>query len=376
MGVVCLEDDSLQNRKRRLLQIPQGTESIYLEEAFRHRGIVRGLEDLFTSWGYLPAQVPVFDFFDIYRDLLHDEAVDIIYRLIDRDGDLLMLRSDITLFLAKHIGAALRKEDLPLRIWYADTILRHQDREDISRNEFFQVGAELIGKPGIRGDVEVLALLADILAFLDLPETFIHIGSRRVFNTISGLMSGETRSILSKCVAVRDIQGMYRCLAPHYDGKTSESYVHVLTFVGDIKELKKLSAKSDPMAIPKEIRSELRYVSRIADTISQAYPRAKIRIDLSEIGSQPYYTGVVFQVYMRGADRAVASGGRYDQLLGHFGYACPSVGFSLLLRKVEHAIQDTGRFAVSKPVNIDGRNILEALTKAREIRKTGGVATI
>ena len=85
---------------KNLFQIPQGTESLSLKEASTHRRITDALEALFLSWGYFPVQTPVFDFFDIYRPLLKSASLEKVYRLIDREGDLLMLRSDVTLFLA------------------------------------------------------------------------------------------------------------------------------------------------------------------------------------------------------------------------------------------------------------------------------------
>ena len=148
----------MKDMKKRYLQVPQGTEGVHLEEAYRHRRITQDMFDLFTLWGYLPVETPVFDFYDIYRPLLGDSSKN-VYRFVDREGDLLLIRSDITLFLAKQMGLWLREEDLPTRVCYGDTILRHQDPEDISKNEFFQMGAELIGKSGFDADLEILLLL-------------------------------------------------------------------------------------------------------------------------------------------------------------------------------------------------------------------------
>ncbi len=111
-------------RKRSIYQNPQGAEGIYLEEAYKHRMIVSQIDRLFLSWGYLPVQTPVVDFYDLYQPLLEGKT-DTLYRLIDREGDLLLLRNDITLFLAKQMGLALSKEDLPVRVSYSDIILRH-----------------------------------------------------------------------------------------------------------------------------------------------------------------------------------------------------------------------------------------------------------
>jgi ATP phosphoribosyltransferase regulatory subunit len=101
-------------RTARGLQLPRGAESLHLEDAYVHHQMVRRIFSLCTSWGYLPLETPVLDFFDIYQALLDDDNVHQVYRLVDRDGDLLMLRSDITLFMAKQVAVAL--EGMRLKI--------------------------------------------------------------------------------------------------------------------------------------------------------------------------------------------------------------------------------------------------------------------
>jgi ATP phosphoribosyltransferase regulatory subunit len=359
------------------LQIPQGTEGIYLEEAYRHRRIVRTIEELFTGWGYLPAQVPIFDFFDTYRELLGEQGADTIYRLVDRDGDLLMLRSDITLFLAKQVGLALQAQDLPLRICYADSILRHQDREDISRNEFFQVGAELIGRDGIRGDIEIIALLSEVLTLLDLPNAYIHLGSRKL---LSLMTVGQEASAVKQMAAMIEERDSDELGAAFGDGPLRD-HAGILTdlffFIGEPEGLDAMADRlPDAGAVFVEIKSELRYLTKISSIVEKVYPQTSLRIDLSEIGTQEYYTGVVFQAYAEGADRAIASGGRYDELLGHFGSACASVGFSLFLRKIESLVGRAERFDVPEASFILDDDLREALRTAKDVRSEGGIAIL
>lgn len=360
-----------------LLQIPQGTEGIYLEEAYRHRKIVRSIDELFTGWGYLPAQVPIFDFFDTYRELLGDRGADTIYRLVDRDGDLLMLRSDITLFLAKQIGLALQMQDVPLRVCYADSILRHQDREDISRNEFFQVGAELIGREGIRGDIEIIALLSEVLTLLDLPNAHIHLGSRKLLSLMT--KGRETSAVmhLAAMIEGRDGDGLATAFKDSPLRDHAAFLTDLFSYIGEPDGLEGMASRV-PDAGPAfaDVEAELRYLIKISSIVKNVYPQTSLRIDLSEIGTQQYYTGVVFQAYAEGADRAIASGGRYDELLGHFGSTCASVGFSLFLRKIESLVGRAERFDVPEASFILDEDLCEALRAAKEMRREGGIAIL
>ncbi len=327
----------MKEHQDRLLQIPLGTESFYLEEAYRHREITYKLHRLFASWGYLPAETPVFDFFDTYRDLLSGNKKQ-IYRLVDREGDLLMLRSDITLFLAKQMGLILRDEDLPARICYGDTILRHQNREDISRNEFFQVGAELIGREKIEGDLEILLLMLEAFNSLGIVPT-VHIGSRRLVDSIFSALSQAEREQAISEVRDRDRDAVIVRLRKMYGSTQGEGIAELLRFIGGEDELEGASSRFShlPGEEALEALEELRAIMTVMRNLGKA---DLFRIDFSEVGEQPYYTGIVFQAYLENLDSAVASGGRYDKLLAEFGFNTPSIGFSMMLRKLEPLLND------------------------------------
>ena len=373
------KEETKVKKKKNMLQLPQGTESFHLEEAFIHNRVRRALDDLYTSWGFLPVQVPVFDFFDNYRQLLSSEDIEKIYRLVDREGDLLMLRSDITLFLAKQVGISLAREKLPLRICYADTILRHQNREDISKNEFFQTGAELIGKQGTHADLEIIVLLLATLNLLDLPGTYLHLGSRALFSCFFDGYSQEDRLKILTSIVRRDHKKSEELISSHIrEPELCHFLIDLFGFIGTGEELEDFKKSGTNKGYIDNAAAEtidtLIKISRTAESVSGS---TEIRIDLSEVGNMPYHTGVVFQVYMQGLDSAVASGGRYDELLGKFGFQTPSVGFSLLLRKVEPFIRNKQRFQPPREVPIiEEETFIGSFRKAEEIRKKGGVAVL
>ncbi|HUX22517.1 MAG TPA: ATP phosphoribosyltransferase regulatory subunit [Spirochaetia bacterium] len=365
----------MTSKRRTYLQIPQGTEAFYLEEAFRHRRIVTRLDELFESWGYLPVHTPVFDFFDNYRVLLGEDALESAYRLIDREGDLLMLRADITLFLAKQMGLALKKQDLPIRVYYSDVILRHQNREDISKNEFFQAGVELIGKAGKEADLEVVVLLLRTLKELGVPAV-VHVGSRTIFDELFGESDDETQKRLVSAIAVRD-RGAVRNLLGRWDSRLVTLVNDLFGFIGTAGELESLIAQTRRVeGLPKGVGVELRRLMEISRTLDRVVGAEAHRIDLSEIGTQQYYTGIVFEAYMQDQDSAIASGGRYDNLLEHFGFPAPSIGFSLLLRKIEGHVSGQERFRLPTPTRATGDSFEAKLESADLLRKKGKISVL
>ncbi|MBI9100533.1 MAG: ATP phosphoribosyltransferase regulatory subunit, partial [Spirochaetaceae bacterium] len=321
--------------KNGLLQIPQGAEGLYLEEAFRHRKITKHLENIFTLWGYLPVETPVFDFFDTYSHLLDKKRAEQTYRLIDREGELLMLRSDITLFLAKQMSLALDEQDLPVRVFYADTILRYESHEDISSNEFFQSGCELIGKPGRDGDLEVILLLYSLFKEINLNTVNIHIGSRSLLNSLCKDFSTSQMAVLNELIDTRSRDKIRQLfLEKGHSVKDSDFIVSLLMFIGTALQFESF-IDENRTNLSKETLKEIDYLLDICKTASQLEEPDRFRIDVSEIGGQDYYTGIVFSAYLEGLSTAAASGGRYDSLFDKFGYNASSVGFSLLQRKIE-----------------------------------------
>ncbi len=360
----------MTDSRKRYLQVPQGTEGVHLEEAFRHRRITQELFQLFTQWGYLPVETPVFDFYDIYEPLLRSSARD-VYRLIDRDGDLLMLRSDITLFLAKQMGLWLREEDLPTRVCYADTILRHQSAEDISKNEFFQTGAELIGKAGSEADLEILLLLESIFDKLSVAVS-IHLGSHQFLTLALKDFSEDELKTAVTAIRNREKHELQKMLETRSSARRAEVITTLFDFIGTRKEFLEEINRYEGILHNEEMEA-LEYLAEIVEQMELLGYAKDLRIDLSEIGAQPYYTGIVFQVYQAGLDDAVASGGRYDKLLSRFGFDCPSVGFSMMLRKIEDQVAE--KFGLPENVvKVEGKTFAEAFREAQKVREKGGIA--
>lgn len=343
-----------------LYKLPQGTERLVLDDAFRRQVLTHRVQNLFTSWGYQPVQTPVFDFYDLYAPFLGSKA-DSVYRLVDREGDLLVLRSDITLFLVRSMGVILSEGHAPLRVCYADTVLRHQDLEDISANEFYQIGAEFIGSRGPEGDLELLLLLDDILNLLGLKEARIHIGSRALFDAAFPDLSPDQRSARLEDISLRRWTEVGPLAALFgYQGDAAGARALVASLPG----------------LTDGVRTALADLTDRAEALEALGLGARFRVDLSEVGRHDYYTGLVFQAYQSGLGDALAGGGRYDKLFGRFGLDSPSVGFSLHLGKVEHLVDLGPLSAPSSAPAAPGVDFAARFKNARDLRAQGRNVTL
>ena len=363
-------------RQRSILEQPSGTEGLGLQDAWNHKNLVRNLSNTFERWGYLPVRTPVLDYYDAYSPLLGDGHTNGMYRLIDRDGDLLAVRSDATLFLAKQVARMLADEALPLRVYYAESILRPEDREDISRNEFFQIGGELIGATGRDGDLEAATLLMRLLDSVLPGESVLHLGNRTLVDTITAGFSDAAAADFREALALHDaehLEELFRAAGTdtHTEAELSD-LLRFLFHIGSAQETRSALAEleSRAAALGRELFAAATDTIETAEILESIFDHERIRVDFSESGSQSYHTGVAFRAYTPGAEAAVASGGRYDSLYGHFGLETEAVGFSIMLRRLEK-LTDPGPVPEIRSVNAAERSFVERLAEAEKLREQG-----
>ncbi|MGL1894626.1 MAG: ATP phosphoribosyltransferase regulatory subunit [Spirochaetaceae bacterium] len=362
--------------KEKLLRTPQGAESIFLDEAYKHEKINEVINNIYTHRGYLPIKTPVFDYYETYEKLLSTESKKNCFRLMDRDGELLLLRNDITLFLARQIGRVVKKNDTPLRVHYADTILRHQSAIDISSNEFFQSGAELVGCSGLFGDLEIITLLNTIITELDPINTRIHIGSRSILDGITSKFPTIDTDKLITLINLRDITSFTEYLTPIVGEKLADKISGLFLFIGTYTEFCDYTLLEKDLLKQLDIINEIDYLKEIGKNLVDLEMIQNFRFDLSEVANRSYYTGIVFKAYTKDIDSAIASGGRYDNLISCFGEKLPSVGFSIMLRKIEKQLKDE-RFNPPKMIEINsGTDFVKAFKEAELLRKDGKAAVL
>ena len=357
--------------KRRLLQSPRAGGGLSLGRATARRRLREGLLDLFGLWGYRILETPVFDYFEAYRSVLDPEMLERVYRLIDRNGELLLIRSDVTLFAARLAARILGRTILPLRLCYADSIVRYEDEESISHNESYQVGAELIGRSGVDADTEIAALCLRALEYSGVEDVALHIGSRAVFEGCYTGIAEDQRAELRR--AVRDrLWDEVRDRSDAAEVAHAKELTDLFRLIGDVDDLKgQVTELGD--YLPAAARGAANHLVSVVDGLRKLnFPL--VRVDLSELGTQSYYSGIVFSAYVAGAGGPIAVGGRYDGLFARFGSDCLSTGFALLLGRVEqHTRYVEGDH--EEPVNLGGSPFTATYRKADALRADGRAGT-
>src|SRR6185295_15524579 len=125
---------------------------------------------------YSEVVLPILDYAEPYEALLSPASRGELYRFVDRDGEVLALRSDFTPLLARLIAPRLGGLSLPLRLFYRGDVVRWAEERAGRLRESYQVGAELLGEDGEAAEAEVLRLFLDLLASTGVPRPAVIVG--------------------------------------------------------------------------------------------------------------------------------------------------------------------------------------------------------
>src|SRR3954452_10248898 len=130
--------------------IPPGTRGVLPDEMGERRALMDGLRGSIQQAGYGEVRTPTVEYEDVRRqgDVRSAGAG---WRLFDEHGNLLVLRSDMTIPIARLVGTRFADRDAPLRLCYSAQAYRSVTRGSGQLTECLQVASELIGVPGVEG---------------------------------------------------------------------------------------------------------------------------------------------------------------------------------------------------------------------------------
>jgi ATP phosphoribosyltransferase regulatory subunit len=335
--------------------IPEGVADYFWHEAEERRSLESALMQLCYRWGYQDVRPPMFEFAEMMEARASRQLQAAMFRFVDRDGSTLTLRPDMTISVARLVGTRLHDQPMPQRFCYAGSVFRHGAPQAGRQREFMQAGIELIGDVTPSADAEVLALTITALEEAGVGRVQVALGQIAFFE-------GLLREL--------NLQPEQREMLRHAIDRNSEAELN--TFLRDVplrtqhrravEELPRLSG-ANPTAILDQaervclnfaMHEALRNLRAICDMLDVYGLVDRIYLDLTEIRNLGYYTGISFEVLTPGTGFPIASGGRYDSLLGTFGKELPAVGAAVGVDRVLLARDaSAGKKRVPHPVTPD-----------------------
>ncbi len=306
--------------------LPTGVAALLFESARRRRELENRLVEQLLAAGFAEMILPVVDYLDPYQEMLDAVHRSELYRFVDRDGELLALRSDFTPMLARLIAPSLVSLDLPLQLFYRGDVLRYQEERAGRQREFYQLGAEILGLPEAEGENRVLRQCLDLLA----------VGERQRLLVVVGFAGALDDQLLAS-----DDPGALAAAVVRRERSAANKVSPVL------RQVVQNGIPDDPVALGGAAAARLRSLQELCARLRRDYPEVEIRLDLAEFadqtlapeldhqtGTRAYYDGLVFRVFAGRGAEPVGAGGRYDRLFRDLGGDVAACGFSLSLDRL------------------------------------------
>jgi ATP phosphoribosyltransferase regulatory subunit len=309
--------------------IPSGTRDVLPDEMRELRAITDALRAVFERRGYGEVSTPAIEYESVLRTA--DDELRPAYRVFDDHGEVLALRTDMTVPIARLVATRYPTADPPLRFWYIGHAYREVHPHRGQMREFQQAGIELIGAPAPGGTAEALTVLCEALDAVGLRGYRIGLGDAALYPALVAALDvpAEARERLLHELATRDFVGLEREVGRLDIGaEAAELLVRVPQMRGGPGVL---DAPPGPVA---DALAGLRAV--LAGL--HADVAARVIFDLGLARGMGYYTGAVFDVYDPALGAPIGGGGRYDELLGRFGRSLPAVGFGLGIDRLHLAL--------------------------------------
>jgi len=321
----------MSDRQRWLL--PDGVDEVLPPRARALEELRRRLLDLFERWGYELVIPPLIEYLDSLLSGIGEDLDLQTFKLVDQlSGRLLGVRADITPQVAR-IDAHRLPSAAPQRLCYIGPVVHTlPDKFAGSRNPL-QIGAELYGHAGIESDAEVIALLLEALALAKVPQITLELGHMGLFHAIcteAALVPALENRLLERLL-MKDACGLDDALAAAATPAAVGRHLHALLELnGDESVLAR--AKTLLASAPAPVSLALDEVERLLARLRDRAPQAELHLDFAELRGYRYHTGIMFAAYTPAAGRAIAWGGRYDNIGQSFGRGRAATGFSTDLK--------------------------------------------
>ena len=310
--------------------IPPGTRDVLPDEMRELRAISARMRSTFEQAGYGEVHTPALEYEDVLRRG-EERAAGARYRTFDGQGDVLALRSDMTIPIARVVGTRYPDAEPPLRFCYFAHAWRAADRGVGEPREFMQGGIELIGAAGAEGDAEVVTLTVAALEAAGLRRHRIGVGDASLYRRLLAAhdVPEERHTPLLWALARRDLVGLDLELTNLGLGDEARAALSGLPELRGGPEVLERAEALAPEAVA-GLRS-------LHGLLAERGVAERVIFDLGLVRELGYYTGAVFEVYDPAVGFTLGGGGRYDDLLGRFGRALPACGVALDVQRVHQA---------------------------------------
>ncbi len=314
--------------------LPEGVRDLLFADAAAFQSMEDSLQATWSAWGYREIRLPTFEYADTLATDVGATVDAEMYRFFDRHGRTLALRPDMTIPTARAVGTRLYSQPMPLRLAYIGSVFRYEPPRAGRQHEFAQAGVELIGAPGAAADAESIALAVAALKAVGLPQFRITVGHVGFFRGLLTALALPERLALRVREAVdRKAEAELGMILREAPGLPPLARNALLT-LPRLTNGPSVLAHAETICLNTAMMQALSDLRAVAELLSAYGVADAVSYDLAEVRDLDYYTGITFEGFAPGLGAQLVSGGRYDELVGHFGPPLPAVGWALILDRV------------------------------------------
>ncbi|PYJ27860.1 MAG: histidine--tRNA ligase [Verrucomicrobia bacterium] len=337
------------------------------EECARRNYIFARWHEVARRYSFVEWEGPPLEATELYKKKSGAEIVDQLFNFTDKGEREVALRPELTPTLARVVAAHDREFKKPLKWFSIGQFFRYEKQQRGRLREHFQLNCDILGEAGLAADIELVALCIDVLRAFGFGEKdfVVRISDREFW----------TDFLREKDVPVDRWDGLLQAIDKFGREPREKTAEKLGKLAAPVFTTLKTGGKSEKLG---KFVDGLR-VFGLADFVS---------IDIGIVRGLAYYTGIVFEVFDRaGKFRAVAGGGRYDNLIGQLSdssVSLPALGFAMgdvvlgeLIQEIPRASQIMER-AVAKERKIDVYIVIakeerraDALKQIQQLRDRG-----
>jgi len=265
-----------------------------------------------ARYGFVEFDGPMLEELDLYKKKSGDEIVRQLYEFRDKGERAVALRPEMTPTLARIVAAEHRQFRKPLKWFSIPQVFRYERPQRGRLREHFQLNCDIIGEESPEADAELIALAIDVVrAFGFTAEDFVvRISDRKFWTELLKLEKVPPDRWEEILQTIDKSEREPREKTQERLGKLAKPVFEILEKGGESAKLNNIIENLRPRGLANFAKVDVRIVRGLA-----------------------YYTGIVFEVFDRaGKFRAIAGGGRYDQLIAQLSdnaVSLPALGFAI-----------------------------------------------
>jgi len=312
------------NKDKTISKLPFGFRDIFPTEASERKVLKDAIRKEFELWGYGEIKTPAIEYTTNIAKSAGEDWKEKLLSFFDRDSNLVSLRADMTIPIARFTGMRLKSKDMPARFYYFANCFRQAEAQKGLKRVINQAGIELIGSSSFVSDIEVLSILINMLEKSGIDDFKIGLGHIGILEGLYDWLGirKDKRVRINRCLESGDLVSVRSLLGK---GKKTDIFFEVLKPKTDIKKLKKLSSDIGGSKLVESVK----YLEKIFAIMEKLGKDKDFIIDIGKKREFGYYSGLFFEIFSKKTNMVLGSGGRYDGLIKRFGLDVPATGFAL-----------------------------------------------